>query len=118
MVAAGGAAGCVLRYIVSGAVQEYAGGAFPSGTMAVNIGGCFLIGLLTGLTGRWFPASPEIRILLTTGFCGGFTTFSTFAGENLEMIRTGGILTAAAYSAVSVIAGIAATYAGLLAARY
>ena len=80
----------------------------PLGTMIVNVIGCFLIGLLSHL----LPASPPMKMLLVTGFCGGFTTFSTFANENVMMLSAGQLLTAIAYIALSMALGLLAAWLG------
>lgn len=79
--------------------------AFPWGTLIVNILGCFLIGLFYGLIDRNLVVSQEMRLLLTTGFCGGLTTFSTFSNENLLLFNSNNHLTLLLYVAVSVISG-------------
>lgn len=83
--------------------------ALPVGTLAANILGCFAIGALT----RALPGGELTRLLLVTGFCGGFTTFSTFTNENVAMLRSGDILPAAAYTAASVFCGLVAAYTGM-----
>ena len=84
LVALGGALGSVCRYLLS----KLSLGTFPWGTLTVNILGSLLIGLLTGLMLRG-SVSPEMKLLLVTGFCGGFTTFSTFANESFGMMKAG-----------------------------
>ena len=113
LVAVGGAAGSVARYLLSKAVQEAAASAFPWGTMTVNIAGCLLIGFIAGLPlgggeGQW----NGLKLALTTGFCGGFTTFSTFMGESLTLAKGGDTLLSAAYIGISVAVGILAAAAG------
>ena len=108
LVALGGAVGSVGRYLVS----KWLEGGFPWGTLTVNIIGCLLIGLLTGLVAKG-TLTPEMKLLLVTGFCGGFTTFSTFANESFLMMKTGDALLAAIYVGVSVAMGILAVYVGL-----
>ena len=107
-VAAGGAMGSVGRYLVS----RWITATFPWATFTVNIVGSLLIGLLVGLASKE-ALSPEMRLLLVTGFCGGFTTFSTFANETYGMLDGGHILTTALYVSASVFAGILAVYIGL-----
>lgn len=107
-VAIGGATGSVARYLVS----RWFSGDFPWGTFAVNVIGSLLIGLLTGIVGRGI-LSDDMKLLLVTGFCGGFTTFSTFACESFQMMRAGDALLSAAYVGISVIAGMMAVYAGV-----
>lgn len=89
---------------------------FPVGTMFVNVSGCFLIGILM----RQFlnmQVSPELRALLIVGFCGGFTTFSTFSGETLGLIEGGEYGRAAGYVILSVGLCLIATFAGMTAMR-
>jgi fluoride exporter len=89
LVAIGGLVGSVARYWLSGAVQDVTGHTFPSGTLAVNIVGSFVIGLVMALSLERGLLGDEWRILLTTGFCGGFTTMSTFSYETLALLRDG-----------------------------
>lgn len=113
LVALGGAAGSVARYLLSKAVQDTAASAFPWGTMAVNVAGCLLIGLLYGLAADdGARLGADIKLMLTVGFCGGFTTFSTFANESLTLAKTGDALLSAAYIGSSVALGVLAVAAG------
>ncbi|HYS69189.1 MAG TPA: fluoride efflux transporter CrcB [Gemmatimonadaceae bacterium] len=116
LIALGGAAGSLLRYLVGGAVQRTSDSGFPVGTMVVNISGCFIIGVLV----RQFlnmQLSPELRALLIVGFCGGFTTFSTFSAETLGLIEGGEYGRAAGYVVLSVTLCLAATLAGMTTMR-
>ena len=113
LVALGGAAGSVARYLLSKAIQDTAATAFPWGTMAVNVAGCLLIGLLYGLaSGDGTRLGADLKLMLTVGFCGGFTTFSTFANESLTLAKTGDALLSAAYIGSSVALGVLAVMAG------
>ena len=107
LVALGGAGGSVLRYLLSNINTS-----FPWGTFAVNVLGSFLIGLLVGLMSKGV-LSPEMKLLLVTGFCGGFTTFSTFANESFSMMKAGDVLLTALYVGASVIIGILAFWGGM-----
>ncbi len=100
------------RYLVSKVVTESVSSIFPWGTFCVNIAGCFLIGLIYGLVDRNIPISPEMRLFLTVGFCGGFTTFSTFAHENYLLFDSSRFPIVLLYMAVSCAAGFAAAWAG------
>ncbi len=111
-VGLGGFAGSVLRYLVSRLVSGVNFFSLPLGTLLVNVVGCFVLGLLTGLFSRTQGMSPELRLLLTTGLCGGFTTFSTFMGENFEMARGGHFALLTAYVVISLAAGFVLLYAG------
>ena len=116
LIALGGAAGSLLRYLVGGAVQRMSASGFPVGTMVVNVSGCFIIGVLV----RQFlnlQLSPELRALLIVGFCGGFTTFSTFSAETLGLIEGGEYGRAAGYVVLSVTLCLAATLAGMTTMR-
>ena len=107
LVALGGAVGSVLRYLLSSINTS-----FPWGTFAVNILGSLLIGLLVGLVSKGV-LSPEMKLLMVTGFCGGFTTFSTFANESFGMMKAGDVLQMALYVGVSVVIGILAVWCGM-----
>jgi len=116
-VAAGGAFGSVARYLLSTLVQERAAGAFPMGTFVVNVTGALLLGVLLRYSLDASAFSPEVRVLLTTGFCGGYTTFSTFSYETARLIETGDHRRAVAYIVLSVGISLAAMFAGFAAAR-
>ncbi len=108
LVALGGALGSVGRYLVSKVLT----GTFPWGTLTVNILGSLLIGVLMGVVSKGM-LSPEMKLLLVTGFCGGFTTFSTFANESLSMMKSGNIVLMAVYVGVSVTVGVFSVYLGM-----
>ncbi|MEK7855013.1 MAG: fluoride efflux transporter CrcB [Acidobacteriota bacterium] len=91
--------------------------AFPFGTFAVNILGCLLIGMVFGLSQRHEWLSPELRMFLTVGFCGGFTTFSAFAYENIILLQEKDYLTFALYSVLSFAVCLLVTLAGLVITR-
>jgi fluoride exporter len=106
-VALGGAAGSVLRYLCSRSLNTLS---FPLGTLLVNILGCLAIGLLWGLFTR--HVNEGLRLLLITGFCGGFTTFSTFTFEGIQLIQEARWTTFIVYTVISVAVGLAATFIG------
>ena len=108
LVALGGAVGSVCRFLLSGLNST----SYPWGTFAVNILGSLLIGLLVGLVNKG-SLSPEMKLLLVTGFCGGFTTFSTFANESFGMMKAGDVLLSALYIGASVVVGVLAVWTGL-----
>lgn len=108
----GGGVGSTLRYIIQRLSHEYiVPFQFPWATFAVNIAGCFLIGLFYALAARLhFP--DEIRLLLTTGLCGGFTTFSTFSHEGVTLLRNDHWELFALYTLLSIAVGIGAVFLG------
>ena len=112
LVGLGGATGSILRYILQRVLTGLFPHAFPVGTFAVNIIGCFLIGLFYGWSERYAGISPEMRLLLMTGFCGGFTTFSAFTLEGMNLLSEQRFTIFFLYFALSVLLGLAATIAG------
>jgi len=113
LVGVGGGAGSMMRYLVSFYTAKYYAGTFPLATFSVNILGCLLIGFIAGILTGQFSLNDQLRLLLITGFCGGYTTFSTFAMENLSLMQYNNILIMCLYIALSVIVGIAAVWFGL-----
>lgn len=113
-----GAVGCLGRYYLSGWVYEVAGRSMPFGTLAVNVLGAFLIGLIMEFSLRSSLVSPELRIGLTIGFLGGLTTFSTFSYETFRLLESGQPFQALLNALVSVTACLAFTFAGITAARH
>lgn len=115
-IAVGGALGSVLRYLLGGAVQRAGGPGFPYGTLAVNVVGCLIIGLLVQRLTNAEPYST-VRSLLIVGFCGGFTTFSAFSIETVNLVKDGESLTAVLYVFLSLTLCLLATASGLTVAR-
>lgn len=111
IVGAGSFAGGALRYLTSQLMKPVSDG-FPFGTFCVNIIGCFLIGLLYGLFAKYSSTSSDWCLLLTTGLCGGFTTFSTFCNESVSMAQNGNWGTLALYIGGSVALGLLAVLLG------
>jgi CrcB protein len=111
-IAAGSALGGVSRYLVGGMAQKILDTTFPAGTLVVNLSGSFLLGLFLRYALETPTLTPEMRAFLTIGFCGGYTTFSTFSYETVTLLRTGRAAAALAYVGISVVAGIAAAAAG------
>ena len=105
MVFLGSGLGGVCRW----ALSSWLNGQHPCGTLICNLLGCFLLGLLTKLS----PGDTQMKLLLTTGFCGGFTTFSTFSKEALLLLQNGCYLSFIGYIATSVILGVLAVALGL-----
>lgn len=115
-VALGGAFGSVVRYVLGGAVQRASHASFPFGTLAVNVLGCFVVGVLVKLFMNVEPPA-SLRALLIVGFCGGFTTFSTFSSEAIGLAEAGDYLRASGYVVISLLLCLAATGAGMAAVR-
>ncbi len=112
IIGSGSFLGGVARYLTSRVVQNSFASAFPYGTMAVNLLGCLLIGLIFGISEKTNLINDEWRIFLTVGFCGGFTTFSTFANENMTLLRDGNFFYFALYTGLSVFLGLVAVFFG------
>ena len=113
IIFAGSGLGGVLRYLVQKLFVDAGYVNFPTGTFVVNILGCFLIGLFNALAEKNNLISTELRLALTTGFCGGFTTFSTFANENMNLLRNGDYTYFSLYIIFSVMLGIGAVILGI-----
>lgn len=113
LVAFGGALGSVCRYLVGIGALRIMGPSFPWGTLTVNVAGSFAIGVLAELIVARFGASAELRLLLITGFLGGFTTFSAFALDAVTLFERGASLAATIYLVLSIGASIAAAIAGI-----
>lgn len=109
-VAIGGALGSMLRYFLGLVIPKAAG--FPWPTFVANVCGCLFIGLFSGLFFKCGSLSPNLKLFLVTGFCGGFTTFSTFANENLALLQSGKIGLFAVYAIASFAVGVAACAGG------
>jgi len=114
LVGTGGFLGSISRFLASRFMQNIFPSAFPFGTFFVNITGCFLIGLIYGISEKSSLITSGWKLFLVIGFCGGFTTFSTFANENLALLRDGEFYYFFLYTGLSVFLGIAATFLGVL----
>ena len=112
LVAAGGAIGSVLRYLVGLAAARSLGPAFPFGTLTVNLVGGFLIGLVAGVFAIRAEAPQELRVFLITGCLGGFTTFSAFSLETVVLAQSTSLAKATAYVLLSVGLAVLAAAAG------
>jgi CrcB protein len=115
-VAAGAALGGVARFLLAPIIQQRISGGFPGGTLVINITGSFLLGFIMRYALQVGTMSPELRLLLTTGFCGGYTTFSTFSYETATLIQDGEYGRAFWYMGTSVGIALLATFAGFAAA--
>jgi CrcB protein len=116
-LAAGSLAGGFARYLMAGAVQSALGPSFPYGTFLVNITGCFLIGIFDCLAAERFVLDPTARLLLMTGFCGAFTTFSTLILETSNLMKGGDFARASLNAVGSLIVGLIVFRLGTLAGR-
>ncbi|HYC33133.1 MAG TPA: fluoride efflux transporter CrcB [Gemmatimonadales bacterium] len=116
-IAVGSALGGVSRYLFGGAVNRFTGAEFPAGTLLVNVTGSFLLGLLLRYALENPTLTPEIRAFLTVGFCGGYTTFSTFSYETVALLEEGLWGRALLYIGLSIGLSVGATLLGLAAAR-
>lgn len=117
-VAVGSVIGGVGRFLLQQYIQRKVESTFPYGTLGVNLLGCFVIGVVVGLADKGNLISPQMRIFLATGICGGFTTFSSFINENQSMLHDGELLNTFIYIGVSVIVGLIATTLGILLIKY
>lgn len=117
IVGVGGFAGSILRYLISVYSLSVYSGKFPFATFIVNVIGCLFIGLTYGFAERFEWMSPEMRLLIATGFCGGFTTFSAFAFENVRLLQNNEYGLFAGYVILSVVLCILATIAGIMLSR-
>src|SRR6266404_1397177 len=113
LIALFGAMGTLARYGLQGVVQIRTGGAFPYGTLLINLSGCFLLGLIGQFTLNRIVISPDWRIGIAVGFFGGYTTFSSFGWETAKMLEEGAWLRASAYVGASVVAGLLLSVVGI-----
>lgn len=116
-IGAAGFLGAVARYQLDGFVERQHGGPFPWGTLVVNLTGCFLLGLVAGALGGRAGVDPALRLALTVGFLGAYTTFSTFSLQAVRLAEGGAVGSAAAYVTASVVVGLGAAWAGLALGR-
>jgi fluoride exporter len=116
-VALGSAIGGVSRYLLGGLVQRMLDTTFPAGTLLVNVTGSFLLGAIIRYALETPSLTPEVRAFLTIGFCGGYTTFSTFSYETMALLEDGEWARAGVYITASVILSLVATFLGLALAR-
>lgn len=113
LVGLGGGAGSILRYLCQRWFGEVYSHSFPWGTFAVNITGCFLIGVIWGITFKSFESNEHWKLFLMTGICGGFTTFSAFTLEGIGLIKEQKLGLFFLYMAGSVLIGLALTLLGM-----
>jgi len=116
-IAFGSAVGGVSRYLLGGYLQRLTGGTFPMGTLLINVTGSFLLGLISRYALDSAAISAEVRALLTIGFCGGYTTFSTFSLEAVRLLEDGDYRRAGLYVGLSVLLSLAGAIVGITAAK-
>jgi CrcB protein len=116
-VAFGAALGGVARYYLSSAIQHRLGATFPWGTLVINVSGSLLLGVLMRYALATPSVSAELRAFLTTGVCGGYTTFSTYSYETATLLEDGQYGRASTYALASVVLALVATFAGFVLAR-
>jgi fluoride exporter len=116
-VAIGAALGGVARYYFGSVIQQRVGPTFPWGTLVINVSGSLLLGVLMRYALSTPSVSAEFRAFLTTGFCGGYTTFSTYSYETATLLEDGQYGRAGVYATASVLAALVATFAGFVLAR-
>ena len=116
-IALGGGLGSVLRYLTTVVMNKYVQTAFPYATFITNVIGCLLIGLFFGYLEKQNAVSQDLKLFLITGFCGGYTTFSAFSNENVQLLQSNQMLIAFLYISLSVFLGLMATWAGLTIAK-
>lgn len=117
-VALGAAAGGVSRFYLNAFIQNRAGADFPFGTLIINVTGSFLLGFILRYSLQSGVVSEELRLLLTTGFCGGYTTFSTFSSDTMVLIQDREYGRAGVYVAASVLVSLLAVFVGFATANY
>ena len=117
LIGTGGFIGSVARYLVSRLNTQVEWLSIPVGTLAVNVLGSFLIGFLIGVSEKSPVLTVELRMFLIVGLCGGFTTFSSFSGENLMLMRNGQFLPLFLYTGLSILLGFTAVYLGYISTR-
>lgn len=116
-IAGGGAVGALMRHGVNGAALNLFGAGFPYGTLAVNVAGSFIMGVLISVFAHLWQPPAELRLFLVTGLLGAFTTFSTFSLDFAVLWERGEMLSALIYMTVSVALAVAALFAGMMLIR-
>lgn len=118
LVGLGGSVGSLARYWLAGAVQGLNGWDFPLGTLSVNVAGSFVLGLVMALSLERGLINADVRLLLSVGFCGGFTTMSAFSYETMALLRDGSLAAAMVNLALTIITCCGAVWLGDLLARW
>ncbi len=118
LIGIGGFLGSIARYLTSLLGSKLWSGVFPFGTFLTNIIGCLFIGFIFGLSQKYGWLTPQWRFFLATGFCGGYTTFSTFVLDNAKLLQTGQYWPFIGYTFLSIAVGIFLVFTGILLAKY
>lgn len=120
LVGLGGLLGSIARYLISVSLSDFKPFSvdFPYGTFVINIAGCFLVGIFYGFSKTYHGFDNALVLFLITGFCGGFTTFSSFSYENIDLIQRSEYLTFAGCSIAGFVLGLSAVVAGLMMTKY
>ncbi len=118
LVGLGGGIGSVFRYLTSLATAKYLIGQFPIATFLANIFGCLILGFCVSLFSKNPDDSENLRLLFITGFCGGYTTFSTFAFENVQFLQQENYGLLVTYTLASILVGLAAIFIGISFGKY
>jgi len=114
IVGVGGFIGTVARYLIFRYFQSHVPSVFPWSTLLVNVAGCLLIGIIYGISEKGEVLSADVRLFLTVGICGGFTTFSTFSNDAFLLLKQQELFRFAAYATLSFLLCLLAVYAGRL----
>ena len=117
LVGLGGGIGSILRYLTSLATRPFNSRSFPVATFTANIVGCLLIGVFLAMFGQNTPSQQNLKLLFITGFCGGYTTFSAFAAENMSLIQNQQFGVAVGYTVASMAGGLLAVGLGYVLVR-
>ncbi len=117
LLALAGGFGALARYGLAGVVQKWIGIGFPVGTLAVNILGCFIFGVVWAIAIERMALSPELRVILLTGFLGSFTTFATFMSETYQLVSSSEWMAAVANLTITNVSGLAVFLLGLVVGR-
>mgnify|MGYP001612014774 CR=1 FL=1 len=114
----GGGAGSIARFMLSHLTSRFAGTSFPFGTLAVNVASCLVLGAFITLFQHKHPAGSTMALLVTAGFCGGFSTFSAFSQDTLSLLEKGQYYSSALNAGLNVILCLAALYASHILTRH
>jgi fluoride exporter len=117
LVGLGGSLGAIARYALAGLISARVSTPWPYGTFVVNVSGCFVLGFFVTLGTERLPLSEELRLLVSVGFIGAYTTFSTYQLETFALVEQGGWWRGLAYALLSLIAGFAAMASSIWLAR-